>query len=337
MEKIILGSSDLTVSRLMVGCWSFGGEDGSYWGEQKQSDVNSLVAEALDNGINFFDTAAGYNSGKSETSLGLALKGRRAEAAICDKITIQNNEQLKNYEGALQECLKRLNTDYIDLMMIHWPVNDGELIKTNLDALQKAKARGMIREIGVSNFGIGTLKLAREQGVNIAANEFGYNIISRGIEKEILPFCAEHNIGILAYSPLMQGVLTGKYKTISDIPPSRRRTVHFSKMGNPDSGHNGPGADAEVEAFLSGLRSLSEETGVSCGNLSLAWLCNQKGVSCVIAGCRSAGQLRENMVSSGIELSADVLNRLTILSEPVYRKIGCYTDLYRGSVNPRIW
>ena len=337
MEKINLGNSALSVGRLMVGCWSFGGEDGSYWGEQKQADVNALVTEALDRGINFFDTAVVYNAGKSETSLGIALGNRRNEAVICDKISIQNEEQLKNYESTLRECLKRLNTDYIDLMMIHWPVKDGELIKENLLALGRAQRQGMIREIGVSNFGPVTLEIARESGVNIVANEFGYNIISRGIEKEILPYCREHNIGILTYSPLMQGILTGKYRTISDIPPNRRRTVHFSKMGNPDSNHGGPGADAEVEAFLAGLRSLSEHTGISCGNLSLAWLCHQKGVSCVIAGCRTTEQLRENMASIGTGLSAETVKELSDLSLPVFEKTGNFLDLYRGAVNPRIW
>jgi aryl-alcohol dehydrogenase-like predicted oxidoreductase len=336
-EKVQLGNSDLKVSRIMLGCWSFGGEEGSYWGEQKQTDVNSLVAEALDRGINFFDTAVAYNNGKSEISLGQALKGRRKDAVICNKFLIIEKDQLKNYENLLRESLARLDTDYIDLMMIHWPAADADLLKANLEALLKARQQGIIREIGVSNFGLGALKTARECGVNVIANEFGYNLISRGMEKEVLPCCRENNISVLAYSPLMQGVLTGKYRKLSDIPPSRRRTVHFSKMENPDSNHGGPGADTEVEALLIGLKSLSEKTGISSGTLSIAWLCHQEGVSCVIAGCRSVEQLRENMMSVETKLSFETIKELTNLSQPIFEKIGHYLDVYRGSVNPRIW
>ena len=321
----------------MVGCWSFGGEEGSYWGEQKQTDVNELTAEALDRGVNFFDTAAAYNDGKSELSLGRALKGRRKDAVVCDKILIKEKEQLKNFENILRECLSRLDSDYIDLMMIHWPPDDKELLREGLAALLKAQQQGIIREIGVSNFGIGTLEIARECGVNIVANEFGYNLISRGMEKEILPYCRERSIGVFAYSPLMQGVLTGKYRTITDIPPSRRRTVHYSKMGNPDSNHGGEGADAEIETLLAGMKSLSEKTGISCGTLAISWLCYQEGVSCVIAGCRSVQQLLENMASIETELPAETVNELTSLSQPVFDKIGHYLDLYRGSINSRIW
>ena len=337
MEKIQLGNSGLKVSRIMVGCWSFGGGDGSYWGEQNQADVDALVSQALDQGINFFDTAVAYNEGKSEVSLGKALKGRRKEAVICDKILIQEKDQLKNYESTLRECLKRLDTDFIDLMMIHWPTSDADLLKENLEALLNAQKQGIIREIGVSNFSLGTLEIARGMGVNVAANEIGYNLMSRGIEKEVLPYCRKHKIGIFAYSPLMQGILTGKYQKLLDIPPMRRRTVHFSNMGNPECKHGGPGADAEVEAFLKGLRAISEQTGISCSTLSLAWVCHQEGVACVIAGCRSVEQLRENVASIGTKISAETLKALTDLSQPVFDKIGEYLDWYRGSANPRVW
>ena len=334
MEKIQLKGSALKVSNLMVGCWSFGGEEGSYWGPQNQADVNGLVSEALDHGINFFDTAMGYNDGKSEKSLGIALKGRRKEAIVCDKIQIVEKDL---DESTVQECLKRLDTDYIDIMMIHWPVKDGERIKSNLASLLKAKQKGMIREIGVSNFGISTLKIAHEMGINVVANEFGYNLISRGIEKEILPYCIKENIGIFSYSPLAQGVLTGKYQKVMDIPPMRRRTVHFSKMGNPDSRHGGPGADTEVEAFLTGLKSISAKTGISCGTIALAWVRSQKGISCVITGCRSVQQLNENINSFETKLSDETVKELNDLSQPIFDKVGDYLDWYSGSNNPRIW
>ena len=337
MEKIQLGNSSLKVSRLTVGCWSFGGEEGSYWGAQDQADVDALVADALNLGINFFDTAVAYNGGKSESSLGMALKGRRKDAIICNKIFIHDKDKLKDFENSIQESLKRLGTDYIDLMMIHWPVKDAELLKDNLSALLKVQQKGMVRELGISNFGLTTMNMAKECGLNIVANEFGYNLMCRGMEKEILPYCRKNNIGILPYSPLMQGLLTGKYQKLSDIPPSRRRTVHFSKMENPDWLHGGPGADAEVEAMLKGLKALSDKTGMSVGTLSLAWLCHQDGVASIIAGCRTVEQLKENKSSIETKLSGEILGELTKLSQPLFEKVGSHLDMYRGDNEPRIW
>jgi len=336
MKKIKLGNSNLEVSRFMIGCWSFGGEEGSYWGEQKQADVNSLVAEAIDRGVNFFDTAIGYNNGKSESSLGIALKGRRKDVVICDKIQIIEKDKLKDHENILLESLKRLNTDYIDVMMIHWPGKDMELVRLNLAALLKAQEKGIIREIGVSNFPVPAMKIAHELGVKMIANEFSYNLMCRGIEREVLPYCRDNNIGILAYMPLMQGILTGKYRSISDIPLVRRRTVHFSKMGNPHSTHGGPGADAEVEALLSGLKNLSEKTGLASGTLAIAWLFHQAGVACALVGCRNVKQLHENITAIETELSAELVEELNNLSRPILDKVGQFLDVYRGSVDSKL-
>ena len=337
MSLFQLGTSSLKVSRLMIGCWSFGSEDGGYWGEQKQSDVNALVSEALENDINFFDTAVAYNNGKSEVSLGTALKGKRDRAIICNKINVVDREKLANFEEIFKESLNRLDTDYVDLMMIHWPHKDGELLKANIEAFLKLKEKGMIREIGVSNFGVSTMKIAKECGVNIACNEFGYNLLCRGIEKEILPYCLENKIDILAYSPLMQGILTGKYTKVTEIPYSRRRTVHFSKMDNPDSLHGRPGADAEMEQLFKDLKALSSETGIACSSLALGWLNRQKGVTCVIAGCRNVDQLKENKVSLNVKLTDDIVRHLHEITQPVIDKISDCLDIYRGVENGRVW
>jgi aryl-alcohol dehydrogenase-like predicted oxidoreductase len=337
MEKRRLGNSDLNVSLLCVGCWSFGGDSSSYWGEQDQAEVDALVNKALDRGINFFDTAFGYNSGESEKSLGTALKKRRKEAIVCNKTPIQEGENLKNFETLLNDSLKRLDTDYMDLLLIHWPVKDEGLVRANFEALLKARQKGIIREIGVSNFSPVALKIAKETGVNVTANEFAYNLMSRAPEEEVLPYCVEHNIGILAYMPLMQGILAGKYNSLAEIPLMRRRTVHFSKMGNPNSNHGGPGADAEVEGLLKALRDLSKETGVSCAGLSLGWLCAKKGVASVIAGCRTVDQLLENEKSIDTRLSPDIVKALDDISKPLFDKLSGYLDLWKTPAESRVW
>jgi aryl-alcohol dehydrogenase-like predicted oxidoreductase len=337
MEKVRLGDSDLLVSPLTVGCWSFGGDSQSYWGEQNQANVDALAAEALDRGINFFDTAFGYNDGGSEISLGKALGKRRAEAVICNKIPIQPAESLGNYEGLFIDSLKRLNTSYIDLMMIHWPTRDEGLLRANLEALLKIRQKGLIREIGVSNFALKTLEIAKETGLQVAADEFAFNLISRGPERELLPYCEKNHIGVLAYMPLMQGVLAGKYETIAGIPPMRRRTVHFAKNGNPHSSHGAPGADAEVDAFLRGLRALSAKTGIPCGTLSVAWICQKPAVTSVIAGCRTAEQLRENAAAVETKLPPETVKALDDLSQPLFDKLGGCLDIWKKPEDSRIW
>ncbi|MDR2136397.1 MAG: aldo/keto reductase [Treponema sp.] len=338
MEKVRLGTSDLLVSPLMVGCWSFGGDSASYWGEQDQADVDALVAEGLDRGINFFDTAVGYNDGNSEIALGKALGKRRDEAVICDKVQIQPAERLgKDYEAMVADALKRLNTSYIDLLMIHWPTRNEGLLQANLEALLKLRHKGMIREIGVSNFSLRTLEIARETGVRVVADEFAFNLISRWPERELLPYCEANRIGALAYMPLMQGVLAGKYKTIADIPLMRRRTIHYAKADNPHSSHGAPGADAEIESFLRGLRDLSEKTGLSCGTLSVAWVCHKPAVVSAIVGCRTVEQLRENAAAVETKLPPQTLKALDDLSKPVFDKLGDYPDIWKKPEESRVW
>ncbi|MDR2787871.1 MAG: aldo/keto reductase [Candidatus Accumulibacter sp.] len=336
MKQIRLGNSSLKVSRLCVGCWSFGGEAGDYWGAQSQKEVDTLVGEALDRGINFFDTAFMYNNGASEVSLGKALKARRKEAVICNKIVVQDREQLEDYETTLGNSLKRLETDHIDLMMIHWPVSDADLLKANLEALLDARRKGIIREIGVSNFSLETLALAKEAGVETVANEFAWNLMARGIEREALPYCNENRIGVMAYMPLMQGILSGKYGSIAEIPGVRRRTVHFSSFGNPECRHGMAGAEADVEKFLKGLSELSRKTGISCGTLSIAWLI-AKGAAAVIAGCRTVAQLRENAAAAETVLPGETLSALDDLSRPLLEKLGACLDLWQSPDKSRIW
>jgi len=337
MFKRKLGRSDLMISPLTVGCWSFGGDAGSYWGAQSQQAVNDLVAEALSAGINFFDTAFGYNAGKSEQSLGIALRGRRQEALICNKIPIQTADQLPRYEETVQASLKRLQTDVIDVLMIHWPTEDEGLLRANLEALQRLREKGLVREIGVSNFGLRTLAITREMEIPVVANEFAYNLMARGIEKEILPWCRQHEIGIAAYMPLMQGILTGKYARLQDIPLMRRRSVHFQCAGNPESRHGGPGAENEVLNLLNKLNRIAGKTGIKAGHLAIAWLMAQAGVTTVIAGCRTVDQLRENVRAVETKLDPSILAALTEASRPLYEKLPDQLDLWQLGDQSRIW
>jgi len=184
-----LGKSGIMVSPIGMGCWPYGG--GAYWGEQSQTDVNEIVAQALDLGLNFFDTAEMYNDGNSEVSLGIALKGKRERAVVATKISPINCSP-ENLIKHFEDSLRRLQTDYIDLYMLHWPINRLSIkhftqdisILENLpdvgetfDILMKLQRQGKIHSIGVSNFGKNQLEEALSGGARIDVNEIAYNII----------------------------------------------------------------------------------------------------------------------------------------------------------------
>lgn len=337
MQYRPLGNSGISVSPLTVGCWSFGGDERSYWGGQSQHEVDRLVREALDLGVNLFDTAFGYNEGASEISLGRALAGHRERAMICNKIPIVPREEVPAYEDKIAGSLKRLGTDYIDILMIHWPTRDERLLRENFEAILCVQQRGLVRHIGVSNFGVRTLQIAREMGVRPVADELAYNLISRGIEKEILPRCIEEGIGVVAYMPIMQGILTGKFESLDAIPPARRRTIHFDSRNNPAARHGGPGVEAELAEFLTRLSELARQSGMTPGDLSIAWVSSKPGISSVIAGCRSVDQLHQNARAAETALPADLVTLLDEASAKILELLGRNADLWESPAKSRVW
>lgn len=225
------GKSDLRLSVIGLGCWAFGG--GDYWGKQDQKDVNDVVHAAVDHGINYFDVAEVYNEGRSESSLGAALEGiARDKVVIGSKIWPMNCYPGK-LEKHCEDSLKRLQTDYLDLYMIHWPIHlhaisrftaDPEILNNPPDIdqvfsiLMKLKESGKIRHIGLSNFSKTRLEKDLSPSVSISANQLPYNLFSRAIEFDTIKACQDEGIGIITYMTLMQGILTGKYQTLKDVP-----------------------------------------------------------------------------------------------------------------------
>jgi len=334
MDRKPLGKSDIRVAPISVGCWSFGGNAGDYWGAQDQKDVDALVAAAIECGANFFDTAYMYNDGRSEESLGKALKGRRGGATICTKTPAKGSWE--EFSGDLQKSLKRMGVGEADVLMIHWPSPDRETMKENLLYLKRACEAGYVHYAGVSNCGLESLALAESLGVQLVANEFCYSLISRAAEFEVAPYCASHDIGITAYMSLMQGVLTGKYASVKEIPPIRRRTVQFDHTGNPlvDKPHATPPADAEVEAVIRTLKDLAPELGLTPGQLALAWCLAKPGITTSIVGCRNVAQLYDNVKAGEAALDADTIRALDDASQPVLDKMGNTTDIFGRD---RIW
>lgn len=336
MKTNVISLGPITVGALGNGCWSYGG--GAYWGEQPQRDVNEVVARSLELGMNFFDTAEGYNDGQSEVALGVALRGKREQAVIGTKVS-PSHARPDLLRRSCENSLRRLGTEFIDLYMMHWPIDTADpagkpgessaLTAAAFGEMLRLKEEGKIREIGVSNYGVRQLGELFELGVPVAVNQLSYNLFSRAIEHEILPLCRSRNISVLGYSALMQGLLSGKYEKASDIPANFARTRHFNhSTAGAASRHGEEGCEALMFEALDGIRSLAAELGQSTASLSLAWAMSKEGVACTIVGNRSLAQLAENAKSSSFELSVDVRARLDELTLPVWRALGNNPDYY---------
>lgn len=349
MEKRRMGRSDIMVSVFGLGCWQFGG--GAYWGGQDQKDVDEVVSSALDQGINYFDTAETYNEEESERSLGIALKGRREQAIIGTKISPSNTQPAVLREHC-EASLKRLQTDYIDFYMLHWAITPASIahytgnkedaknappVQDIFDTLMTLQKEGKIRYIGISNHGVEQMKEAQSTGAQIVANEMMYNLLSRGIEEQVLPYCVNQDIGVIGYMGLMQGILSGSYQSLEDIPPLRTRTRHFHHSRGDGTRHGEEGAEAEVVQALSSVQRLADEAGVAMSKLSLAWAFHNPGIATTICGSRNLRQLQENLEAAHFKLTPDVVEKLNEITAPVLAKLGTNPDYWENKNNSRIY
>jgi aryl-alcohol dehydrogenase-like predicted oxidoreductase len=320
-----LGASDIEVSAICMGGWSIVTEDFT-WGAQDLADSTAAIHASLDEGVNFFDTAEAYGNGQSEEILAKALEGRRRDVVIASKV---GPEHLApgDLRDHCEQSLRRLRTDYIDLYQVHWP-NPRMPIDQTLDALEQLKRQGMVREIGVSNFGASYLRELPPVG-KVASNQLCYSLLWRAAEFEVAPLCVENGISILCYSPLSQGLLTGKFNSADEVPPERARTRLFSGS-RPHSRHGQQGAEMETFEAIAKVRAICDELGQPMANVALAWLLAQKGVAAVVAGARNARQARQNAHAGGLTLPQDVVSRLAAATEPVKAAMGTNADLWQA-------
>jgi myo-inositol catabolism protein IolS len=323
MRYRTLGNPDLSVSVVAMGCWALAGEE--TWGPQAEADSIATVHAALDAGVNLFDTAEGYGGGNSEAILGRALAGRRHEAVIATKVS-RANLSATEVQQACENSLRRLQTDYIDLYQVHWPSRTVPLAKT-LGALDRLREQGKVRAIGVCNFGVGDLAdlLALDLP---AANQLPYSLLWRAIEYEIQPRCVEAGIGILCYSALAQGLLTGKFSSADEVPEGRARIRLFSSV-RPQARHGEPGCETEVFVALEQIRQICDEIGQPMANVTLAWLLHQPGVTSVIAGARQLDQIRQTAQAANLALSPETLAHLSAATDGVKHCVGPNPDMWQ--------
>ena len=313
MQQRRLGSSQVSVSEIGLGTW---GMSGAFWGAADDSESIRVIHQALDLGVTLVDTAEAYGRGHAEEVVGKALAGRRQQAVIATKAAPNHLEPAEAVK-ALEGSLKRLQTDYVDVYFIHWPNPDVPLGAT-MDTFERLRAEGRIRALGVSNFGAKEMDSARQHGI-IDVLQPPYNMLWREVEAATLPYCREHNIGVMPYSGLAQGLLTGALSrnTAFVEGDERRTTVLFQ-----------PGPYERALDAVEGLRPIAAKYGKSVAQLAIQWLTSRPGVSSPLLGARTVHEMKENARSVGWSIAeADVaeINRLTL---PVWKEIADKGDMF---------
>ena len=320
MKMRLLGNSGLKVSEICFGAMTFGGK--GYWkviGALEQKDVNELVKLALDGGVNFFDTADVYSEGLSEEMLGKALDSHRKEIILATKVRGRTGKGLNDVglsrHHIIENCnasLKRLGTDYIDLYQLHSfdPFTPQEETLRALDDLVRA---GKVRYIGASNHTgwqlMKALAISDKQNLEkFITLQAYYSLVARDLENELVPLCLDQKLGILPWSPLGGGFLTGKYRKGKERPKNARRSDRESQFLQFD----------EEKGFdiVDELEKIANNHNATIAQAALNYLLRKPGVSSVIIGARTKEQLANNLKSSDWEMTPEEVTKLDALSMP---------------------
>lgn len=304
------------LSRITLGSWSLIGD--ANWGDQPEADSVAAIEAALAAGITSFDTAPSYGEGESERILGKVLSSRREEVFIATKVN--GRLTAERIRSLCEASLARLNTDYVDLYYLHWPDRQTPLGEA-AEMLLKLQEEGKIRAMGVCNFGPRDIVRAAAL-MPVAANQIPYSLLWRGAEFELLPLCRKMGIPVLAYSPLQQGLLTGKFRQAGDVPEGRARTKHFSTQGRPLVRHGLPGHEAETFTAINAIRELCEREDVPMDAAALGYVLSQTGVVSALAGARNAEQARRNATATQLIPDPGLLSRLREATEELKQRIG---------------
>lgn len=306
MQTRRLGQSDVEITPILVGTWQAGKR--GWVGIEDESVIQALRA-SYDAGITTFDTAEVYGEGYSEQIVGKALSEVRQSVIYATKVFASH---LK-YQQVIEACersLTNLQTDYIDLYQIHWPSGSFNTavvpIEETMSALNELKQQGKIRAIGVSNFSRQQLEEAAQYG-QIDSLQPPYSLFWRGVETDAMPYCVEHNITILAYSPLAQGLLTGKFGPDHQFPKGDIR----AKNKLFQSPHY-----ERAQTALDKLRPIAERHHCTMGQLALAWLIAQPQ-TCAIAGARNSAQATQNADAVKVSLAPEELAEMDAIGHLV--------------------
>ncbi len=311
MQYRALGQSGIQASAVAFGAWAVGGW---WWGGADDSDSVAAIHRALDLGMTFVDTAPAYGMGHSEEIVGKAIEGRRNEVVLATKCGLvwhtdkgthffyEAGKSVRRYLGAesiryeVEQSLRRLGTDYIDLYQTHWQDPTTPIADT-MGTLLELKQEGKIRAIGVSNATIEQIDEYRALGP-LDSDQEKYSMLDRRLDDVQLPYCKREDIAVLAYSPMAQGLLTGK------VTPDRELSEGDLRTQNPRFSIENR---TRILAFLDQIRPIAGDHGATLAQLTLAWTIARPGLSHALAGARNAAQVDENAGAAGIELSGQEL------------------------------
>lgn len=318
MEYRRLGQSELTLSVITFGAWAIGGW---MWGGSERKDAVEAIKAAYGHGVTSIDTAPVYGQGLSEEIVGEAIEGiprdkiqvltkfgmrwdlNKGQLAFKSQDNSGNPIDIHRYAGResiVKECedsLRRLKTNYIDLYQIHWPDTTTPIEET-MEAVAQLIKDGKILAAGVCNYNVGQMQTAGKV-INLASNQVPYSMIERSIEKELVPYAIENKNGILAYSPLQRGVLTGKIKAGHQFAAGDHRpgTVFYQ-----------PENINRINAFLAKIESLAKDKNASLSQMVLQWTIQQPGITIALAGARDTKQAIQNAMAGELKLSADEID-----------------------------
>jgi len=315
MQYRKLGSSDLNVSEIALGSWL------TYGGGVEKSRALECVRAAFDAGINFIDTANVYGRGAAETVLGEALAGvHRKSYILATKAFFPMSATDQGLSRAqirkqLDNSLARLKTDYVDLYQCHRYDAKTPLEET-MEALTEAVKSGKVHYIGFSEWPVDKIEAAAKipNVANFVSSQPQYSMLWRAPEEKVIPYCAKHNISQIVWSPLAQGVLTGKYKP-GKAPPADSRAAN-----NDMNGFMGGSLMSDVVLkSVQDLLPIAKDAGLTLSQLALAWVLRQPNVASAIIGASRPEQVKENAAASGHKLSPDTLARIDNILQPVLR------------------
>lgn len=321
MEYKKLAKSEIPVSVITFGAWVTGG---LFWGGSDKNQSVKAINKAIDYGITSIDTAPVYGFGESEKIVGEAIKGKRDKLQIFTKYGLRWDKKIGSYyfnitdhkgksssiykyagkDSIIYECeqsLKRLGTDYIDLYQIHWH-DVTTPVEESMEAVNKLISDGKVRAAGVCNYSVENLKVAGSV-INIVSDQVPYSMVKRDIEKDVIPYCMENNISILAYSPLERGLLTGKITPDYKFKPgdNRYKSPYFKGKNL-----------VRINKFLDTIKPLARERNISLAQLVINWTMQQPGITSALVGLRNPEQVDENVKAADFMLNSeeiDTINR----------------------------
>jgi len=312
MQKRQLGKTDMRLTTVGLGTWAMGGPWEYGWGPQDDDEAVGAVLEALDRGINWIDTAPAYGLGHSEELIGRALRQTKHKPYIATKCGILWNERKEKVvhlkrDSIRREChdsLRRLGVERIDLYQMHWPDPEPDIEEAWEEMARLAK-EGKVRYIGVSNYSVAQME--RIAPIHpIASLQPPYSMLRREVERELLAYCARHKLGVIAYSPMQRGLLTGKFnhERLAALAPDdhRRLAPEFQE----------PQFTATLE-LVEGLKKIAERNGRTVAQLAVNWVLRRPEVTAAIVGARRPGQIAETAPAADWNLSKEDIEEIESL------------------------